>query len=291
MNWKKIVKTALLPHPAFAGLFCPAALGLLLYSAFACEPEDAVSIIAYALSFYALVLVSLRVPDMLRFACRFRQENRFAVRYASDVRFRMSISLCGALAFNAAYAVFQLCLGLIHRSVWFYSMAGYYLLLGGMRLMLARHTRSCAPGERREAEWRKYRLCGVMLLVMTLTLAVFVIYFVWKIRVFRHYEITTIAMATYTFASLTLAAVNAVKYRNSESPAYSAAKTISLASALVSLLTLENAMLTAFGQDSGEAFRRIMLGATGAAVILAIWGIAVGMIVRAARNIRRIHNS
>ena len=80
-------------------------------------------------------------------------------------------------------------------------------------------------------------------------------------------------MAAYTFASLTLAIVNAFRDKRYGSPAYSAAKAISLVSAIVSVLTLENAMLTAFGQDNSELFRQIMLGATGAAVICAVQGI------------------
>lgn len=286
MNWKRLAKRILFPHPAFVWLLWPAALGLLLYSAAACESTDTISIAAYVLSFWALVLVALRVPDVIRFAGRLRRENKYVVRYTSDVRLRMNISLYRACGFNAVYALFQLCLGLWHHSVWFYSMAGYYLLLGLMRLLLVRYTRSHAPGERQEIEWKKYRLCGLCLMLITLALAIFVIYFVWRIRVFRHHEITTIAMAAYTFASLALAIVNALRYRSYASPVYSAAKAISLASAVVSVLTLENAMLTAFGQDSGELFRQIMLGATGVAVILAVQGIAVYMIANAGRRLR-----
>jgi len=217
---------------------------------------------------------------------RFRRENRYYLRYQNDVQLRINLSLYFAVAFNAVYAVFQLCLGLWHHSAWFYAMAGYYLLLGLMRLSLVRHTRHHAAGEDRRMEWRKYRFCGWLLLVMNLTLAVFTLYFVFRIRVFLHHEITTIAMAAYTFTALTLAIINAVRYRRYGSPAYSAAKAISLASATVSMLTLENALLTTFGQESSESFRQIMLGASGAAVILAVQGIALYMIVNANRKLR-----
>lgn len=98
-------------------------------------------------------------------------------------------------------------------------------------------------------------------------------------------------MAAYTFASLTLAIINAFRYKRYGSPAYSAAKAISLVSAIVSVLTLENAMLTAFGQDNSELFRQIMLGATGAAVVCAVQGIAIYMIRNAGKNLKAIHNS
>lgn len=286
MNWKRMIKSILFPHAVIVWLLWPAALGLLIYSLAAFESGDVISMVSYVLSFYALVLVTLRIPGIARFVRRFRQENRYIVRYTSDVRLRVNISLLRNFVFNAVYAAFQLGLGLWHRSVWFYSMAGYYLLLALMRLLLMRYTRSYAPGEQRQAEWRKYRLCGICLMMITLALTVFIIYFVWKIRVFRHHEITTIAMAAYTFASLALAIVNAVRYKSYGSPVYSAAKAISLVSAVVSMLTLENAMLTAFGQDSSELFRQVMLGGTGLAVVLVVQGIALYMIINAWRNLR-----
>lgn len=290
MNWKKMGKRLLFPPPALVWLLWPTALILLVCSSVLYEPTDGISIASYALSFYALVLVSLRVPEIIRFIQQFRRENRYVVRYTSDVRLRINISLHSAFAFNAIYAAFQLCLGLWHHSVWFYSMAGYYLLLALMRLMLVRYTRKHAAGERQALEWQKYRLCGVLLLLMTFTLAIFIIYFVWKIRIFRHHEITTIAMATYTFASLARAIINAIRYKSYGSPAYSATKAISLVSAIVSMLTLENAMLTAFGQESSEAFRQIMLGATGTGVVLAVQGIAVYMMVNASRKLHQLRS-
>ena len=290
MDWKKSIKGLLFPPPVFVWLFGPLALVLLIYSAVFYESTDVISIVSYVCSFCALVLVCLRIPDIIRFVKRFRQENKYAVRYTADVRLRINFSLYVSFLFNAVYAAFQLGLGLWHHSVWFYSMAGYYLLLGLMRLMLVKYTRGHAPGQKLETEWKKYRLCGILLLLMTFVLTIFILYFVLRIREFRHHEITTISMAAYTFASLTLSIINAFRYKRYGSPAYSAAKAISLVSAVVSVLTLENAMLTAFGQDGSDLFRQIMLGATGAAVVCAVQGIAIYMIRNAGKNLKVIHN-
>lgn len=291
MNWKKMGKRLLFPHPAFVWLLWPIAAALLVYSVITCESTDVISIIADVLAFYALTIVVLRVPSAIRYVKRFQRENPYAARITADVQLRNNIVLQGAFAFNAIYAVFQLGLGLKHRSVWFYSMAGYYFLLAGMRLILVRYTRRYTPGEELEIEWRKYRLCGVLLLLITFALMIFIIYFVRKIRVFRHHEITTIAMAAYTFVTLTRALINVARYRDYGSPAYSAAKAISLVSAMVSLLSLENAMLTEFGQGNSERFRQLMLGFTGVAVILAVQSIALYMIIHAGKKLRSIHNS
>ncbi len=290
MDWKKFGKAMLFPHPLVSGLLFPVAVMLMLWGMLTRGVEDPLTIAFCALSFYGLVLVCLRIPDIIRWVQRFRRENKYYLLYTNDVQLRINLSLYFAVGFNAVYALFQLCLGLWHHSAWFYAMAGYYLLLALMRLTLVRHTRHHAAGEDNSAEWRKYRFCGWLLLVMNLALAIFTLYFVFRIRVFLHHEITTIAMAAYTFTALTLAIVNAVRYRKYGSPAYSAAKAISLASATVSMLTLENALLTTFGEGESELFRQIMLGASGAAVILIVQGIALYMIVNAGKKLR-INNS
>lgn len=290
MDWKKLGKTLLFPHPAVVVLLCAIAVVMLVYTFVALDEADPVSIAGYVISFYALTLVCIRIPAIIRWVQRFRQENKYYLLYKNDVQLRINISLYGAFGFNAVYAVFQLCLGLWHHSAWFYAMAGYYLLLALMRLTLVRHTRHHAPGEDTPLEWRKYRFCGALLMVMNLALAIFTLYFVFRIRTFRHHEITTITMAAYSFTALTVAIVNAIRYKKYGSPAYSAAKAISLASATVSMLTLENAMLTTFGEDSSEVFRQIILGASGIVVILVVQGIALHMIINACKKLKVNHS-
>jgi len=286
MNWKKVGKCFLFPHPVLTGLLAIAAAVLLVYSFVCLETENPVSIAAYALSFYALAIVCLRVPALIRLVLRLKRENKYVARYISDMRLRMNFSLFWAFVFNAIYAAFQLGLGLWHHSVWFYTMAVSYLLLAMMRLSLVSYTGRHAPGEIRELEWKKYRICGVCLLVMNLSLSIMIAYFVLRIRIFRHHEITTIAMAAYSFAALAFAIRNAIRCKQYQSPAYSAAKSISLVSAIVSMLTLENAMLTTFGQKNSESLWQIMLGASGAGVILAVMGISLYMLVNAQKNLK-----
>lgn len=57
------------------------------------------------------------------------------------------------------------------------------------------------------------------------------------------------------------------------------------------MLTLENAMLTTFGQSSSERFRQLILGATGVLVILLVQGISLYMITNATRRLRTLHTA
>lgn len=114
-------------------------------------------------------------------------------------------------------------------------------------------------------------------------LAGIVIYMVNQNRVFTYPGFLIYAMAAYTFYITIAAIVNVIKYRRRGSPILSAAKIISLTAALVSMLSLETAMLTQFGADQ-PGFRRIMTSASGGAVCTVVFGMAIYMIVRAEKN-------
>ena len=136
-------------------------------------------------------------------------------------------------------------------------------------------------------ELRKYRVCGVIFLVMNLALALMIFFMVYWNRTFNHHEVTTIAFAAYTFTSFTLAIVNIVKYRKHNSPVYSASKNINLAAACVSMLTLESTMLTTFGDGTMTmATRKIFLGVSGGVISAFIIMMAIYMIVQSTKKIK-----
>ena len=136
----------------------------------------------------------------------------------------------------------------------------------------------------------KYRACGIVFLLMNLTLSVMVFFMVYWNRTFNHHEITTIAMAAYTFTAFTMAIVNIVKYRKYNSPVFSASKAINLAAACVSMLTLESTMLTTF--DDGTmalSSRRILLGASGGVISVFIVAMAICMIVQGNKKLKLLN--
>lgn len=96
-------------------------------------------------------------------------------------------------------------------------------------------------------------------------------------------------MAAYTFTALTAAIINVVKYRKYNSPVYSASKTISLAAALVSMLTLESTMLTTFGNETmSRTEQKWMIGTTGGVISVLIVSTAIYMIVAGTRKLKQL---
>lgn len=292
MNWKKLGKALLFPHIAIMVILLPIAAVFLVYSMVFLGTESVVAIISYVLAAYTLTVWCFRIPYLIRFFKTFKDENKYAKIWRNDTRLRVNVSLYGTLIWNTAYAMLQLGMGFWHRTFWFCSLAGYYISLAVMRFFLVRHTSRHRPGEKMLEELRKYRACGIVFLVMNLALALMIFFMVYWNRTFHHHEITTIAMAAYTFTSLTLAIINTVKYRKYNSPVYSASKAISLASACVSMLTLESTMLTTFGDGTVDlAGRRLFLGLSGGAISVLIIAMAVYMIVQGTKKIKLIQSA
>ncbi len=207
----------------------------------------------------------------------------------TDVRFRSRVALCVGLAMNLGYIALKLVSGIVYRSEWFVALAVYYILLAVMRFLLVRRMNV------RDTllEWRRYRLCGIMLLFMNQALVGIVVFMAHRNKGFEYPGFLIYAMAAYSFYAVTVSVINIVKTRRQKSPILSAARAINLVSALVSILSLETAMLAQFGGGDDPLFRRVMTGATGGAVCTIVIAMAVYMIWRANRNMKklRINNS
>ena len=287
MRLKKIGRALLFPHIALMIVLVPMAAVLLVGSMVFIGTKSPIAVVSYVLAAYTLTVWCFRIPFLIRFFKAFRDGNKYARRWREDARLRVNVSLYGSLAWNALYGIFQLWLGFYHHTFWFASLGAYYICLGVMRFFLARHTTRYAPGERMQAELIKYRACGMVFLVMNAALALILFFMIYWNRTFEHHMITAIAMAAYTFAALTTAIINVIKYRKYNSPVYSASKAISLAAALVSMLTLESTMLTTFGDGTmTAAAQKWMLGATGGVISLMIVTAAIYMIALGTKKLK-----
>ena len=287
MDWKKLGKALLFPHIAIMIILVPISAVLLVGSMVFVGTESVIAYISYVLAAYTLTVWCFKIPYLIKFFKTFKNENRYARRWQDDTRLRVNVSLFGSLSWNALYGIFQIWLGFYHHTFWFYSLGAYYICLAIMRFFLARHTTRYAPGERMQTELKKYRACGIVFLLMNLALALIIFFMIYWNRTFEHHMITAIAMAAYTFTALITAIINVIKYRRYNSPVYSASKAISLAAALVSMLTLESTMLTTFGDGTmTEISQKWMLGMTGGVISLLIVAMAIYMIVVGTKKLK-----
>lgn len=289
MKLNKIARAFLYPHNAIMIILLPVSTAFLIYSMVFFGSKSAVCVVSYFLATYTLAVWCIRIPDMVRFFKKLKKKNKYIRFWKNNVRFRIKISLYGGLIWNTTYAIFQLGLGFYHSSLWYFSTSGYYICLAVMRFFLAIYTGRHKSSVKMIQEFKRYRACGWIFFILNLMLLVMIAFMVYGSRRVIHNEITTIAMATYTFATFVVAIINVIKYRKYNSPVYSATKIINLAAASVSMLTLEATMLTAFDDGSVSLnSRRLLMGISGGIVSVFIISMAVFMIVFGTKRIREL---
>lgn len=281
----KILHKLLCPGTGVVLLSVPVAAGLLVYTFLAAGEDNPIAYLAYMVSAYSLTVVCVNGLPLLKKVIAWGKNIPYVRRYREDLPFRLRLSLYFSLVINLLYAGVNAVSGLFYHSPWFGSLGAYYTILSAMRCLLVRYARKNGFGEDKQAEWKRYRLCGVMLMVMNIALAGVVVLVLRQNRSFQYAGFLIYVMAGYTFYITVMAVVNVFRYQKYHSPVMSAARVINLTAALVSMLSLETAMLSQFGGEEG--FRRIMLAATGGTVSAFVVGMGISMIVRSTIRLRK----
>ncbi|MGM9614221.1 MAG: hypothetical protein ACI3W7_01660 [Oscillospiraceae bacterium] len=289
---KRFLHKFLFPGAAVVLLSVPVAAALLVYVFLYEQEYSPISYAAYAISAYSLSIACAYIIKMPKSGFRAAlHKHPYIHRYLTDIPFRAHVSLYTSLGINLLFAAMKLYYGLRCRSVWFGTLAVYYILLAVMRFLLLRHVNRNSIGQNLTEEWKHYRWCGVILLLMNTALLGVVILILTEKQGYSYEGYLIYVVAMYAFYSIISAARDVIKYRKYSSPVLSAAKAIKLATALVSMLSLETAMLAQFGEADGERFRLIMTGLTGCAVCLLVLAMAVIMLCRAAGQLKSLQHS
>lgn len=202
-------------------------------------------------------------------------------RVLKDAVFRARLSLYPGLLISLLYGAVQLAAGVVCQSIWLGALAVYHILLAAIHFLLLR---SAAKRTARTRELRHCRLCGAGLLLMTPVFASILVLVIQGNHHAGYPGALIYPVAVYAFCKVKLAISNTRKFRTCGSPILYAAKEISLISALLSLLTLETAVLSRYGNTQSPAFYRGLLGTIGGAVCLFTLYRAVAMMVRAKRE-------
>lgn len=286
--WLPPLPTLLIALPSFAWVFFMLGSGL---------DNHIAAYLSYAVSAYAMIISVTGIRNVVKWLRSLLRNNPLTrkllrvplfEKYVTEASFRTEISLYSSLIINMLYAVIKLFSGIYYRSAWFVSLAVYYISLAVMRFVLLNYVRKKIR-ENKLSELHRYRICGAVLLIMNEALIGIVILAVTQNSGFEYPGLLIYAMALYAFYAVISAVVNVVKFRKYGSPVLSAAKVINLTAGLVSMLSLEMAMLTQFGAAEDPSFRRLMIAYTGAAVCVIVLGMAVYMIYNATRQLKKIN--
>lgn len=247
--------------------------------------DTAFAYISYLVSAYTLTAVCFRVPKIVVNIHDKAFENKLIYKYFNDVHFKVFISLLGSFSINFLYAVFKLVYSAVTSAFWFGAVSIYYILLCVVRFYLIKELPENNAVGNYYKEMKTYRITGVFLLGLNMALSV-MIFEVVRDADWSHYRGFMIyAVAGYTFYCLIMAIVNLVKYRKLNSPVLSAAKCINLTTALVSLFSLQTALLNQFGDNAGMEY--IFNAITGTVVCIFALMIAIYMCVRSTKILKK----
>lgn len=280
--WKKIL------FPGGKLVFLMVVLGTVsLYLAFATWLEETpFAYVSYVLSAYALTVltawvVTKAVPTLNRLLHSFSLPHR----YLTDDYFKVWASLLLSFLINLGFGIFKLVYAVLYRSFWDGALAIYNILLCAVRFYLLRRVPAGAQAQDRNRELRQYRITGGFLMALDAALGVIAVEIVQHGHSY-HYPGTLIYVAAlHAFYSLTLAVANAVKYRKFNSPVLSAAKLVNLTTALVSIFTLETAMLSSFG--GSYPYEKLMTASTAGGVWTIVFCMAVYMVIHSGKQLNQ----
>lgn len=292
MDIKKILLSILFPPSYVPLITTPTSIICLIIVFTNGMDTHPASILAYLISFYSLcVLVAYCVktgPSKYRMIKSKIYNSKYGYRYITDIDFKTHVTLYFSLAINAANVPLNIIYGLVYNTNWFFVLAFYYATLTAMRCSLALFTKKNALGKNKLGEWRRARVCASVLTLINLSLSGVVLMMMYQNKGFTYAGILIYIMAAYTFYHLTSAIIDIFRYRKYNSPIVDSVKSVKLAAALISLLSLETAMLTAFGANMPIEEKRIFIAATGVGICFVVVGISSYMIVRSTKEINKI---
>ena len=284
MGWARKLLQKLLHPPGWVLIFVP----LLSFAALAAVfirqcPENILVYLIYSLSAYSLTIWLAALLGLTKRAKSAMMGNKLMRkaaaspimgRYFKDLAFRGSISIYQGIAVNLFYVAFRIMAAIRYASVWFLSMAVYYLVLGGLRAYLIVCYRRRTP----ELERRCYHTTAWFLFLLNIPMGGMIVLMVRTDSGFSYPGYVIYLSALYTFYTMITSAINLIRFRRLGSPILSAAKVLHFVAAMMSILGLQTAMISRFSEN-GENYRRMMNAITGGFVYGIVILIAIYMLL------------
>lgn len=293
MKQAKVIFQKLLHPSKWVLIFLPPISFAALIFIFATQnTKSATAYIIYCMSAYSLTIWSAAIPRLTKriksaiINSRIMKKasaSKITGRYLNDLAFRGNVSIYQGMAVNAFYVVFRIVAGIRYASVWFISMAVYYLVLGCLRAYLIVCYRRRDP----ELEHRCYHTTAWLLFLLNVPMGGMIVLMVRTNSAFSYPGSIIYLSALYTFYTMVTSVLNLVKFRKLGSPILSAAKVLNFIAAMMSILGLQTAMISRFSEN-GESYRKMMNAITGGFVYGIVILIAVIMLLHSRKTRKKV---
>ena len=240
----------------------------------------------YALSAYTLTALCVKLPTFLRRSKSWLGRHPKLLSLLKNENLKFSLELYFEQFINFAYGIFKICTGVVVGSAWIGADGIYNFTQALIQLFqILRRKR----GGSLLSQWKSYRFCGVLILLMHLTLTGIVFQMLnWK-RVEEQGEIMVIATAAFAFYKLLSSFIDLARDRKHKHPIDSSVRMLELSQAIFSLFSLQASMLHTFG--TGEDWESWLNAGSGCTACLLVAAMGVYMIRRGNREIKEIQES
>lgn len=237
----------------------------------------------YPLAAYCLTALCVRLPGTIRGGkAWFSHHPKIAgIFQTSDRKFTRKLYLDQII--NFAYGSFRIGAGIFYGSAWI-GCDGIYNFVQAMiqlfQILRRKHAKTLVQ------QWRSYRFCGILILLMHLTLIGLVFQMVNWNRAVEQGEIMVITTAFFAFYKIISSFIRIARDRKHIRPVDSSIRMLNLAQAFFAIFSLQASMFHTFG--TGESWEQLMNMLTGCAVCLLIVSIGIYMIRRGTREIKKL---
>jgi len=271
------------PFPLVLLLSIACAAGLVWVFAKGMEAQ-LTAYILYPLSAYCLTALCVKLPAAIRRVKGWLSRHPKIASLLKNEELHFKLGLYFEQFINFAYGLFKITSGVILGSAWIgcdgiYNMAQALVQL--FQIFRRKYAKTLVQ------QWKSYRFCGALILLMHLTLIGIVFQMVNWNRAEEHGEVMVITTALFAFYKIINSFISIAKDRKHIRPVDSSIRMLNLAQAFFAIFSLQASMFHTFG--AGESWEHLLNILTGCAVCLSVVSIGIYMIRRGNREIKQLH--
>lgn len=211
---------------------------------------------------------------------------KFLTRYRNDFEFRTVVNTTIACTTSLIMSAYYIILAVLSGGDrWWISFAFYSFSLSAIRIILLFSYKTKHNGEDKLFHVKNYVFCGIMIIMLTFALAAVITLIVVRGYHMSYMGYLIYGVALLTFYKICMGIYNIFKAMR-DNFTVQAFRSINVADALVSVVSLQAALLAAFASETNTVLSNIVTGTVAAVLIFAL---GILMIIRGGRILHNTH--
>ncbi|MBE7093609.1 MAG: hypothetical protein E7367_02840 [Clostridiales bacterium] len=215
----------------------------------------------------------------------------FTERLYTDKGYRIRVLAILSFAFGLCYTAFLAVMAVIESSFWYASLAEYNIVFCLTRAYVLHTERKAAkltPIAKDKRKIKAYAVCGGLIMLVGVQFVFSVMSIVFRNETFRYEGMMIYVFAAITFYRATLAIVRIIQLRKQNDYTLRSIVSYNLASAAVSIVSLQTAMFDSF---HGEGINvPVFNAATGGTVCLFLLFLGGWVLVSGVKKYKQLEN-